>query len=384
MRVLNILLGGGVGGIENLCKDIGRKAKFQNAFFFIISGGLIYEEMKKEGLTVHSFEKCLTKKISFKQIIALKEYAKNYDVIVVHHNSLITHLYYVILKLVLPTKKYVFVAHSCFDEKDYFNQKLWVKRFLRKLFLKRALCISDKVIFVSKAGKRSYLQRFLIPEQKMCVIYNGIDINLLKKETKSNEIFKKRDSYRITYIGRLVEIKGVHLLIDAVLQLINEGYNVYLDIIGEGNYRNLLEQKVKDNNLEKYITFQGVQRNISIFLNNSDIFVYPSICEEVFGISIVEAMSYEIPCVANRVGGIPEVIIEQYNGAISENKTGHSIAQAIKKLINLYETDSIGIMKQNCRKTALKFDINITVKNLNECYEELLKKDLGGVLANEV
>lgn len=375
MKVLNILLGGGVGGIETLCKDIAKKATFENGFYFILSEGMIYEEIKNEGLTVYSFDKYLNPKVSLERILALRECAKNYDLIVVHHNSLLTHLYYSVLKLLLPRKKYIFVAHSCFEEKEYYNYKTWVKRFLRKMFLKIALGVSNKIIFVSNAGKKSYLENFHIPEDKVDVVYNGVDVEKLKKKKKYNNCSAKKDFYRITYIGRLVEVKGVQLLIEAVSQLVNEGYSLYVEIIGDGEYRSILEQKVKEYQLENNIKFEGVQRDISKFLENSDIFVYPSIWEEVFGISIVEAMAYEVPCIANQVGGIPEIIIDQYNGFISNSKTGKSIAEAMKKLISVYEAESIDVIKQNCRRTALRFDINKTIQNLTICYEQLLKND---------
>lgn len=375
MKVLNILLGGGVGGIETLCKDIAKKATFENGFYFILSEGTIYEEMKNEGVTVYSFDKYLNPKVSLQRILALRECAKNYDLIVVHHNSLLTHCYYSVLKLLLPRKKYIFMAHSCFEEKEYYNHKTWVKRFSRKMFLKIALGVSNKVIFVSNAGKKSYLENFRILEDKVDVVYNGIDVEKLKKKKIYNNCNVKKDFYRITYIGRLVEVKGVHLLIEAVSQLVNEGYSLYVEIIGDGEWRSILEQKVKEYQLENNIKFEGVQRDISKFLEKTDIFVYPSICEEVFGISIVEAMAYEIPCIVNQVGGIPEIVVDQYNGFITESKTGKSIAEAIKKIINLYESEKIDIIRKNCRNTALNFDINKTIQNLSSCYGQLLKDD---------
>lgn len=375
MKVLNILLGGGVGGIETLCKDIAKKATFENSFYFIRSEGIIYQEIKNEGVTVYSFDKYSGSEISLERILALRECAKNYDLIVVHHNSLLTHFYYSVLKLLLPRKKYVFVAHSCFEEKEYYNYKTWEKRLLRKMFLKTSLGVSNKIIFVSNAGKKSYLSNFNIRENKVDVIYNGVDVEKLKKKKKyTNDSFKKK-FYKITYIGRLVEVKGVQLLIEAVSQLVNEGYPLYVEIVGDGEYRSTLEQKVKEYQLERNIKFKGIQRDVSKFLENSDIFIYPSIWEEVFGISIVEAMAYEIPCIANRVGGIPEIVIDQYNGFISNRKTGESIAEAIKKLISAYETEGINVIKQNCRKTALRFDINRTIENLTICYEQLLKNN---------
>ena len=371
MKVLNLLASGGIGGIENLCKDIGNNAQFLNGFCFLFSEGTIYEEMKRQNQIVYSLVDCGNRKLTLSRLKKLIRLAKDYEIISLHHNALVIQVYFVLLKVIFPHKKYVFFGHSCFEAKYYYNYNSKVKNILRKYLLNYILKISDGLIFVSQAGKRSYEQNFNIYKKKKFVIYNGVD-NTSLLDKMGNKVRKIQDrSYRIVYIGRLSERKGVHLLIEGGAYLLEKGRDIELWIVGEGIERKKLEILAKQYGMEQKVHFEGARRNIEDYLCNAHVFVYPSIWEEVFGISLVEAMAYGIPCVANQVGGIPEIICNHYNGILSNKKDSRSLADAIEAVLCMYDCGDINTMKQNCRETAKKFDISITVKNLLTCYQQL-------------
>ena len=195
------------------------------------------------------------------------------------------------------------------------------------------------------------------------------------EEQREKAIYRPEKKIRLTYIGRLVEVKGVHLLIKAIYALKNQGVHVSLTIVGDGEYRTVLEKEASELGVADSIRFEGIQRDIGEYLNRTDIFVYPSICEEVFGIALVEAMAFGIPCVANPVGGIPEILLDGYNGFLAKEKTAEGIEVAIKRVIRSYENGNIGQLKKNCINTAWKFDIHKTVFQLEIFYQELLQND---------
>ena len=240
---------------------------------------------------------------------------------------------------------------------------------ISEYILKSALFISDKIIFVSKAGKKSYIKNFNITDSKTAVVYNGIEIPdcYIPENNKSY--------YRLTYIGRVEKIKGIHLLVNAVKISLQHGYPVRLWIIGDGSYMADLKEQVKKLNLNDYISFLGIKRDIGNYLLQTDVFIYPSICEEVFGISVVEAMSYGVPCISNCTGGIPEIIENGINGYISEKKTGNGIFHAISKVLDRYKDGTIIEMKKNCLASARKFSIENTLLGLKKEYEELLNHE---------
>lgn len=371
-KVLNLLSGGGVGGIENLCKSISDVGKFENCFCCLFDEGPIYDEIKQNGDAV-SLKKYGDKKLNLERIRALYKLAKNYDIIVVHHSAIVIQVYYSILKRLLPRKKYVLIAHSCFSPEFYYNYNSALKNRIRAILQKHVLQVSDKLIFVSHAGERSYREYFELPDEKCCVVYNGVKQQNIFRRPEHITV-DKNHLYQIVFVGRLETIKGVHLLIEAIAEL-HKKYNVVLRVVGYGEEQESLERLTQKLGVADVIQFEGMQRNIGKYLKEADIFVYPSICEEVFGISIVEAMSYGVPCVANCVGGIPEIILDGKNGKLSKDKTGADIGKAIEWLIMKYQKNEIDALVDQCYKTAEFFSINQTVSGLEKCYLNLLKNN---------
>lgn len=370
MKVLNLLYSGGIGGIEVLCENIGKYADYDNTFCFLFEEGIIYEEMLKENLDVISLVN-KEKKEYLKKFLQLKKIINNYDVIITHHANISMHLYFLLICILYRKSITVMTIHSCFEEQNYFNYNNRLKNILFKPLIKANLKLSKALIFVSNAGKSSYKNYFNFDDNKAHIVYNGIENKQFEFSTrrKEDEINK---SFNITYIGRLVEIKGVHILIDAIKLLINEKISVDLKIIGDGDYRSKLEEKVKKNNLNEIVKFEGEQRTLVDYLKNTDIFIYPSICQEVFGISIVEAMAFGIPCIGFNVGGIPEIIKNNYNGIVVDDISAKGLANGIKEIINNYQNEGIVQIKQNCLETANSFSINNTVSKLKQVLYELM------------
>lgn len=90
--------------------------------------------------------------------------------------------------------------------------------------------------------------------------------------------------------------------------------------------------------------------DIQKYLSNADIFIYPSTCQEVFGISLVEALSYGVPCVANCLGGIPEIIQDGYNGILTEETSVRGLMIAIKKLLDCCKNGTVKQYSENAKK----------------------------------
>lgn len=169
--------------------------------------------------------------------------------------------------------------------------------------------------------------------------------------------------YNITYIGRLEHIKGVNLLIGAFAAVCLE-HDVRLSIVGAGTERDKLEALVRSLNIEDKVTFYGQQVDIHPYLSDASIFVYPSTWEEVFGISIIEAMAYGLPCIANNVGGIPEIIKDGENGFLTKEPTEEQVAFLIKKVIGMYERGEIESLSRNARDTAQRFSVVNTCRSI--------------------
>ena len=178
--------------------------------------------------------------------------------------------------------------------------------------------------------------------------------------------------YKITYIGRLNYVKGVDYLIRAV-SIVKEKYPISVSIVGDGPDRNNLETLSKDIGVSDVVTFEGRHSNVIPFLEKTSVFVYPSIWNEVFGISLVEAMAFGIPCVSNRVGGIPEILDDGKNGFLTKEKSDEALAEAICSVLEILEqNEKVEDISICAKENANSFSIINTCDRLKEEYSKLI------------
>ena len=363
MKVLNLLTSGNPGGIESLCKNIALKADFDNRLCFIFSEGSVYEQIVKSNVKVISLRKKKTQLISIIKDITTYCKEEKIDIISMHHGGVYCNIIYILLKKYNPNIKFVRFLHGCYDKYTYGNNGKKINDFIVKKIMNKALQVSDMIISVSKAVEKSFEKNFNIKNKKRVVIYNGIGEEFLTKQLVKRKR-NKDGQINIIFIGRLVKVKGVDKLIDAVANLIRDGLNLNLTIVGDGVERNNLENQVKYLNIESNVIFTGFQTNTIDYLDKSDIFVYPSIWDEAFGISVVEAMARGcIPLVANK-GGLPEVV--DYNPMYIIN-SNENLVKKLKDVINNIDV----IDTKKILEMASRFKIENTIGNLESQYRLL-------------
>lgn len=165
------------------------------------------------------------------------------------------------------------------------------------------------------------------------VIPFGVDLNhFVKRREGDNGIFK------IGIIKSLEEKYGIQFLIEAFSLVKKEFQNMPLQllIVGSGSYEENLKQKALDRGVANEVHFLG---RVSIdqvpsYHNLLDIAVYPSICEESFGVAVIESSACEVPVIVTRRGGLTEVVEEDVTGLVVESNNAEAIANALKKLIS--------------------------------------------------
>ncbi len=367
MKVLNLLTSGEAGGIESLCRDIGINSEYENGFCFLFSEGTIYNQMNEIGLKTYSLAG-IARKLSLKRIIKLRELAKEYDIITVHHGDPFLKLYGIFTSLGTK-RKLVTVVHSCYERKYFFPESVFKFHLAHSIF-KIGLELSDLIIFVSNAGKVSYESEFGLSKKKKTVVYNGIAMD--KLECGTNHSTPLDEPYKITYVGRLHYVKGVDYLIRAI-SLIKDKYKISVSIVGDGPEKNRLEKLAKEQGVDDIVTFEGRHSNIIPFLKKTSVFVYPSVWHEVFGISLVEAMAFGIPCIANNVGGIPEVMRSGEYGFLTKETSDKALADALCSVLSILENkDKVIELSESIKKNAEKFSIINTCNRLKEEYSKLL------------
>lgn len=212
---------------------------------------------------------------------------------------------------------------------------------LKSLFVEPVLGMADHIIANSHFTKDRI--EHLIGPRPVAVIPFGVDIDRFNP----NKGFSKQESnlelpaHRavVFALGRLVERKGFHHLIEAML-IIEQETNAYLVIGGDGPQRSQLEQMVDDLGLRSDVLLAGfVDSDVLPGLYASaDVFVLPSIEDsggdtEGLGIVLLEAMASGTAVVASNVGGISDIVSDGSNGFLVEQGAVGDLAERISQLI---------------------------------------------------
>ena len=364
MRILHLLAAGGIGGIEILIKNIMENSEEDNRVCFMFKEGTIYNQLfeKYGGSKIISLK---DKKI-FQKVKIIEEYClrEKVQIIILHHEGIKNNLVYIKLKNKMKKNniKLVRYMHSSYD--DYYNpyKNGMIKKLYDKL-IKQTINISDLVIYISNKVRQTFNERLNIKGNREVVIYNGVDDKFFANVPNR----RVDDEINIIYVGRLSKEKGVDFLINAFAIVLKEckELRVKLKIIGDGNEKNTLEKIANDNKIEKSIEFLGRKNNVIEHLDKSDIFVYPSVCEEGFGISVVEAMARGCIVVTFEKGGLPEIIDDGENGFLVKNVDENSLANKLLDIINLMKNEKCANIIKKSEEDAKKYTIKSTVKNLS-------------------
>ncbi len=205
---------------------------------------------------------------------------------------------------------------------------------------------AQKLIAKSQLEKNHYL-KVDIPEEKTILIPNGIDFSECPKDLNQGE-FKKRfninkDDKIVLFLGRIHKRKGLDLLIRAFSNV--EIENVKLVITGpdDGFLKETMEL-VQDLELNDKVIFTGPLYGRDKFqaYMDADLYVLPAI-QEIFGITILEALLCKVPVVITEDCGIAHLIKDKVGLAIPYNVD--ALFFAIKKLLT--ESDLIKFFKEN-------------------------------------
>lgn len=192
----------------------------------------------------------------------------------------------------------------------------------------------DKVIAVSNFTKERLIEKH-IPEEKIEVIHNGIDITLYNHKTEGKlrtELNLPPDSKLLGFIGRFGPEKGIIYLLEAARILCRKKEGVYFVLVGDGQLWEEAEAFISLNKLKDRIIMLGWRNDATDLLADMNALLLPSLTEGT-PMVILESMSLGVPVIASDVGGISEVIDNLKTGLLLKPRDPEAIADAISYLI---------------------------------------------------
>ena len=207
-----------------------------------------------------------------------------------------------------------------------FKKKIqeWIKQFF-----------VDYFIAISNNDKERMVKYFFLEEEKIKIIYNGIDINFLLPYRKILNLEKETSKTLITIgnIGRITFLKGHDVLIEAFYKLATIRQNVKLVIVGTGENEPEIKKLIEMKGLTDKVILKGYKTNIFDYLNTFDIFVLTSRYEGVPYV-ILEAMSIGVPIISTKVGGIDNILEDGKTALLVEKENIVKIFEAMLKLVD--------------------------------------------------
>jgi PEP-CTERM/exosortase A-associated glycosyltransferase len=223
---------------------------------------------------------------------------------------------------------------------DSFRYRL--TRFLETNITRSA----DQIVVISE-GLKSDLAERGIPENKIHVVRNGVDIDRFRPLDKDLELSSKiglDGKTVIGYIGTFYSFEGIHYLIEALSRICSVNDNVHGIIIGHGEKAKAIEEQIKKTNLGKHVSLLGriPHEEISPYYSLIDIFVYPReskrITELVTPLKPLEAMAMEKVVLGSDVGGLKELISDGVNGFLFPKG---DVKQLVEKLLWLIDNKNV-------------------------------------------
>lgn len=196
----------------------------------------------------------------------------------------------------------------------------------------------DRFIAVSDFIARRLYAEQMIERKKITTIYNSVDFRRFSppgdKSKLKQKLFQTNASRLVvSYIGQLIQEKGVSVFLDAAQKLLLKRRDILFVIAGQGAQMPQLVSIVQKQGNTSNVLFLGQRDDIDQILKATDILVCPSVWNEAFGLVIAEAMASGIPVVASRVGGISNVVIDGETGILVPPNDCVELAEAIQSLL---------------------------------------------------
>lgn len=177
-----------------------------------------------------------------------------------------------------------------------------------------SMMLADRVITVSEHTKRAIMQEYAIPDEKIEVVHNSLDIHDVQPLDQDNT-YKyltrmKQQGYRVVVnVGRLTVQKNLPNLLRAAKEVVNRAPKTIFLIVGSGEQERELLEQAATLGIGRNVVFTGFQRGKAWrdAYAIGDLFVMPSISEP-FGLTPLEAVGYGTPALVSKQSGVSEVL----------------------------------------------------------------------------
>lgn len=221
---------------------------------------------------------------------------------------------------------------------------------------------ADNIVAVSEHTRRQLIDHYRLSKDTVVTITPGIDTELFSPVPNTNMF--DPSMFNLLYVGRLVPIKGLSLVIDALEEL--ESDQVKLHIAGTGREKAKLESEIISKDLTESVRFMGhIERDrLPEYYTAADALVLPSRYESLSFV-VRESMACGTPAIAADVGGVPTSIEHEQDGILVD-RSAEAFADAISELVN--DSQYLNDLGQNALKRSESWDWDEVARKFETLY----------------
>ncbi|MGD0069954.1 MAG: glycosyltransferase family 4 protein [Candidatus Bathyarchaeia archaeon] len=270
------------------------------------------------------------------------------------------------------SKPFVLTQHNTFIEYDSIFDN--IERLNDLAVGKETLKEADKIIAVSNATKNYVLSLGAKPE-KVKVLHNGVDLVRFrplagKREEMRRKLGISQNSIVVLTVRRLVYKNGIDTLIESANIAVKKNPKIVFLVVGKGPDLNKVQMRIEQLGIENNFRFTGFVKDedLPFYYNAADFFALPSKSGEGLPLVALEAMACGLPVIATDVGGISEILMEDYGKLVPPNQP-ELLAKAV------LEFCSVDLSSRKLEIRAVmeeKYSWDKNVETLIGIYEELI------------
>ena len=366
IRLMQITHDLAIGGLQqvvlNLCRNIDREA-FDVSVLCLRAVGPLSKEIEKLGIKVISLPNQANRTDYFSFLKVAKIFRKERTQVIHTHNTQ-PLLDGTMGALLSGVRRVVHTDHARqFPDKRRYMFMEW----LMSQFVYKMVGVSDETAMNLK--RYEYIR-----PNKLMKIENGIDVRKfdikIDSRSKKEDLGITRNGHIIGVVCRLVEVKGITYLLQAMPRIIKQIPDITLLVVGNGSELENLKLEARTLYIQNNVIFTGNRHDIPEILQVLDLLLVTSLSEGLPMI-VLEAMAASLPIISTAVGGIPSVIEDGKSGYIIRTADPNSISEAVLCMLADEET-RVRYAKVARRLVSQRFSVRKMARRYEKLYRERL------------
>ena len=247
--------------------------------------------------------------------------------------------------------------------------------------------LTDRIVTLTEKGKQEHIQLKVAPTDKFAVIPSGVELRDFLRVQKSSPTLRQElgivsGDRVVGSVGRFVPIKGYRYFLEAAKEILDQQSDVLFLLVGDGPLEEELKAFAEALGIAPRAVFAGYRADVAKMIALMDVFVLPSL-NEGMGKVVVEAMAEGKPVVATKVGGVPELVLDNLTGILCPPKDSFAMAEAILKLLRNKEL-ARKMGAEGRKRVYPRYDAKVMVEKIERLYGNLMReKAISGRIRGE-